>query len=38
VARFATADAFASYTGIAPLEVSSGEITRHRLSRAGTGD
>ena len=35
VARFATADAFASYTGTAPLEVSSGEITRHRLSRAG---
>jgi transposase len=28
-------DAFASYTGTAPLEVSSGEITRHRLSRAG---
>ena len=35
VARFATADHFASYTGTAPLEVSSGEITRHRLSRAG---
>jgi transposase len=35
VARFATADAFASYTGTAPLEVSSGEVTRHRLSRAG---
>ena len=26
---------FASYTGTAPLEVSSGEIVRHRLSRAG---
>jgi transposase len=35
VARFGTADAFASYTGTAPLEVSSGEVTRHRLSRAG---
>jgi transposase len=35
IARFATADAFASYTGTAPLEVSSGEVVRHRLSRAG---
>ena len=35
VARFATTDAFASYTGTAPLEVSSGEVKRHRLSRAG---
>jgi len=35
VARFATADHFASYTGTAPLEVSSGEVVRHRLSRAG---
>ena len=35
VARFATADHFASYTGTAPLEVSSGEVQRHRLSRAG---
>jgi transposase len=35
VARFATSDNFASYTGTAPIEVSSGEVTRHRLSRAG---
>jgi transposase len=35
IARFATADHFASYTGTAPLEVSSGEVRRHRLSRAG---
>lgn len=35
VARFATADHFASYTGTAPLEASSGEVKRHRLSRAG---
>lgn len=35
VARFATADHFASYTNTAPLEVSSGEVLRHRLSRAG---
>ena len=35
VARFATADHFASYTGTAPIEASSGEVVRHRLSRAG---
>ena len=35
VARFATADNFASYTGTAPIEASSGEVIRHRLSRAG---
>jgi transposase len=35
VARFATADHFASYTGTAPIEASSGEVIRHRLSRAG---
>ncbi len=35
VARFANADNFASYTGTAPLEVSSGEVVRHRLNRAG---
>ena len=29
------ADAFASYTGTAPIEVSSGDAVRHRLSRAG---
>jgi len=35
VARFSTADQFASYTGTAPIEASSGEVVRHRLSRAG---
>jgi transposase len=35
VARFETADRFASYTGTAPVEVSSGERTRHRLARSG---
>ena len=37
VARFATKDAFASYNGTAPIDVSSGDQIRHRLSRAGTG-
>ena len=35
VSRFPTAAAFASYTGTAPIEVSSGDVVRHRLSRAG---
>jgi len=35
VSRFGSADRFASYTGTAPIEVSSGEVTRHRLSRSG---
>ena len=35
VARFANADRFASYTGTAPLEASSGDVVRHRLSRGG---
>lgn len=35
VSRFTTADQFASYCGTAPLEVSSGDVVRHRLSRAG---
>jgi transposase len=35
VARFATKDAFASYNGTAPIDVSSGGQIRHRLSRAG---
>ncbi len=35
ITRFPTADRYASYTGTAPVEVSSGEQTRHRLSRAG---
>lgn len=33
--RFRSPAAFASYTGTAPIEVSSGEVVRHRLSRAG---
>lgn len=33
--RFRSAAAFASFTGTAPIEVSSGEVVRHRLSRAG---
>jgi transposase len=35
VDRFADRHHYASYTGTAPIEASSGEITRHRLSRAG---
>lgn len=35
VRRFRSPAAFASYTGTAPIEVSSGDIVRHRLSRAG---
>ncbi|WP_244269031.1 IS110 family transposase [Mycobacterium parascrofulaceum] len=35
VHRFRSADAFASYTGTAPIAASSGDVTRHRLSRAG---
>jgi hypothetical protein len=35
VARFADRNRFASWTGTAPLEASSGEHVRHRLSRAG---
>jgi transposase len=35
IARFETADRFASYTGTAPVSVSSGELTRHRLARSG---
>src|SRR4051794_37962958 len=34
-ARFPNNDHFASYTGTAPLDASSGEVVRHRLSRAG---
>ncbi|MCC5951539.1 MAG: IS110 family transposase [Acidimicrobiia bacterium] len=33
--RFATVHAFATYAGVAPIEVASGERTRHRLSRRG---
>jgi transposase len=35
VRRFATKHHYAAYTGTAPREVSSGDIVRHRLSRAG---
>lgn len=35
ITRFRSAAAFASYTGTAPIEVSSGDVIRHRLSRAG---
>jgi transposase len=35
VARFADRNRYASWTGTAPLEASSGEVVRHRLSRAG---
>ena len=35
ITRFPTADHYASYTGTAPVEASSGERTRHRLSRSG---
>ena len=37
VARFTDRNRYASWTGTAPIEASSGEIVRHRLSRAGTG-
>ena len=33
--RFGSSDRFASYSGTAPIEVSSGEVVRHRLSRSG---
>jgi transposase len=33
--RFPSAAHFASYCGVAPIEASSGEVVRHRLSRAG---
>lgn len=33
--RFRSAAAFATYTGTAPIDVSSGDVVRHRLSRAG---
>lgn len=35
VTRFETANHFASYCGTAPIEASSGDVIRHRLSRAG---
>jgi transposase len=33
--RFRSADAFAAYAGAAPIEVASGDHSRHRLSRSG---
>ncbi len=33
--RFPSADHLASYAGTAPIEASSGDVTRHRLSRRG---
>jgi transposase len=35
VTRFPTKSHFASYSGTAPVEVSSGDVVRHRLSLAG---
>ena len=35
VRRFPSRHHFATYSGVAPIEVSSGEVERHRLSRAG---
>jgi len=35
IARFTDRNRFASWTGTAPLDASSGEQNRHRLSRAG---
>ncbi len=35
ISRFRSAAAFATYSGTAPIEVSSGDVVRHRLSRAG---
>jgi len=35
VARFPTKSHFASYSGTAPVEASSGDVVRHRLSLAG---
>lgn len=35
VRRFPSPACFASYCGVAPIEASSGDVVRHRLSRAG---
>jgi transposase len=35
VARFPSKAHFASYAGVAPIEASSGEVVRHRVSLAG---
>ena len=36
IGRFPSADHLASYAGTAPIEASSGDVIRHRLSRAAT--
>lgn len=33
--RFSSPHAFATYAGVAPIEIASGDRTRHRLSRSG---
>jgi transposase len=35
IARFPSSDHLASYAGTAPIEASSGDVIRHRLSRRG---
>ena len=35
ISRFATRHHFATYTGTAPIEASSGDVIRHRLNRGG---
>ena len=35
IARFATRNHFATFTGTAPIEASSGDVIRHRLNRGG---
>ena len=35
ISRFRSPSAFASFCGVAPIEVSSGDVVRHRISRAG---
>jgi transposase len=35
IGRFPTDNHFAAYAGVAPREVSSGDVIRHRLSRGG---
>jgi transposase len=35
IGRFPSKHHFAAHTGTAPLEASSGQVVRHRLSRAG---
>ena len=37
IGRFPSKHHFAAHTGTAPLEASSGQVIRHRLSRAGDG-